>query len=241
MKAVPSRSKEIRIIPGSRGATDVLAQASLLGMYDPDRSQEITYRGGPKTWETFMAEFRAAIEENRADGGAGVRFLTETVTSPTLIDQFAKIKAELPNSKWVQYEPINQDNAWPVRSWRLVLPVQTIYKFEKAERILSLDADIFSGFNVAYIKDFADGRAFSEEKKEINRLYSVETTITLTGAKADHRLAVKPSQMAEVAKAVAKALGVAGAISSYTRKCRMDRRNGKRSDRAQGQIAGRRR
>ncbi len=70
--------------PGSRGATDVLAQASILGMYDPDRSQEVTYRGGPKTWESFMSELRAAVEENRADGGAGVRFLTETVTSPTL-------------------------------------------------------------------------------------------------------------------------------------------------------------
>src|SRR5215218_3870590 len=37
--------------PGSRGATDVLAQASILTMYDPDRSQEVTYRGAPKTWE----------------------------------------------------------------------------------------------------------------------------------------------------------------------------------------------
>lgn len=202
--------------PGNRGATDILAQASILGMYDPDRSQEITYRGNPKTWESFMVEFRASIEQNRADGGSGVRFLTETVTSPTLIDQFAKVKAELPNSKWVQYEPVNQDNALAGAKLAFGSPVQTVYKFEKAERILSLDADIFSGFNVAYIKDFAAGRAFSEEKKEINRLYSVETTITITGAKADHRLAVKPSQFGEIAKAIAKALGVAGANSTYT-------------------------
>ncbi|MEP6787887.1 MAG: TAT-variant-translocated molybdopterin oxidoreductase, partial [Acidobacteriota bacterium] len=202
--------------PGSRGATDVLAQASLLGMYDPDRSQEVTYRGGPKTWESFMAELRAAVEENRKDGGAGIRFLTETVTSPTLVDQFAKVKAELPNSKWVQYEPVNQDNVLAGAKLAFGSPVQTIYKFDKAERILSLDADIFSGFNVAYIKDFGKGRAFNEEKKEISRLYSVETTISLTGAKADHRIAIKPSQMAEVAKAIAKAIGVAGATSTYT-------------------------
>ena len=177
--------------PGSRGATDVLAQASILGMYDPDRSQEITYRGNPKTWEAFMTELRAAIEENRKDGGAGVRFLTETITSPTLIDQFNKVKAELPNSKWVQYEPINQDNVLAGAKLAFGAPVQTIYKFDKAERILSLDADIFSGFNVAYIKDVGKGRAFDEEKKEISRLYSVETTISLTGAKADHRIAGK--------------------------------------------------
>lgn len=202
--------------PGSRGATDVLAQASVLGMYDPDRSQQVTYRGAPKSWEMFMTEFRSAVETTRADGGAGVRFLTETVTSPTLIDQMTKLKAELPNSKWVQYEPVNQDNATAGARLAFGSAVQTIYKFDKAERILSLDADIFSGYNVAYIKDFAKGRHFSEEHKEINRLYSVETTVSLTGAKADHRLAIKPSQMAEVAKAIAKAIGVAGATSTYT-------------------------
>ncbi|MBP6004272.1 MAG: TAT-variant-translocated molybdopterin oxidoreductase [Pyrinomonadaceae bacterium] len=202
--------------PGSRGGTDVLTQASVLGMYDPDRSQEITFRGSPKNWEAFIAEMRIAIEDNRKDGGAGIRFLTETVTSPTLIDQFAKLKAELPGAKWVQYEPINTDNAMAGAKLAFGSPVQSIYKYDKAERILSLDADIFSGFNVAYIKDFAKGRAFNEEKKEINRLYSIETTVSLTGAKADHRLAVKPSQMAEIAKAVAKAVGVAGATSTYT-------------------------
>lgn len=202
--------------PGSRGATDVLAQASLLGMYDPDRSQEVTFRGNPKNWEAFVTEFRAGIEQNRTDGGAGVRFLTETVTSPTLIDQFARIKTELPNSKWIQYEPVNQDNAMAGAKLAFGSPVQAVYKYDKAERILSLDADIFSGFNVAYIKDFAAGRAYSEEKKTINRLYSVETTVTLTGAKAEHRIGVKPSQMTEVAKAIAKALGVAGASSTYT-------------------------
>ena len=202
--------------PGSQGATDVRAQASILGMYDPDRSKEFTYRGNPKTWEAFMAELRSAVEENRRDGGAGVRFLTETVTSPTLIDQFAKIKTELPNCKWVQYEPVNQDNAMTGAKMAFGSPVQAVYKFDKAERILSLDADIFSSFNVGYIKDYSKGKRFSVDKKEINRLYMVETTISITGAKADHRLAVKPSQMAEVVKAIAKSVGVAGANSTYT-------------------------
>jgi MoCo/4Fe-4S cofactor protein with predicted Tat translocation signal len=202
--------------PGSLGATDVLAQASLLDMYDPDRSQEVNYRGTAKTWQGFMAATRAAVEENRVDGGAGVRFLTQTVTSPTLQDQFKRLAAELPNAKWVQYEPVNNDNAMAGAKFAFGSPAQAIYKFDKAERILSLDSDIFSGFNVRYIGDFSRGRNFSEEKKTINRLYAIETTISLTGAKADHRLAVKPSQMPEIAKAVAAALGVSGATSTYT-------------------------
>ncbi|MEP6945502.1 MAG: TAT-variant-translocated molybdopterin oxidoreductase [Acidobacteriota bacterium] len=202
--------------PGSRGATDILSQASILGMYDPDRSQEILFRGSQKSWAGFMAEVRASIDENRKDGGAGIRFLTETITSPTLIDQFTRLKAELPNAKWVQYEPVNSDNAFAGTKLAFGSPVQAIYKFDKAERILSLDADIFGGQNVAYMKDYALGRAFNEDKKDINRLYCVETTISLTGAKADHRLGIKPSEMVELAKAIAAAVGVSGATSTYT-------------------------
>lgn len=202
--------------PGSQGATDVLAQASLLEMYDPDRSQEVTFRGGSGTWQTFMSTLRSAIEQNRVDGGAGIRFLTETITSPTLVDQMAKVKSELPNAKWIQYEPVNNDNALSGAKLAFGTPAQAVYKFDRAERLLLLDADIFSGFNVGYIKDFSKQRVYSELKKDICRLYCIETTVSITGAKADHRLAVKPSQMVEISKAVAAAVGVSGATSSYT-------------------------
>ena len=201
--------------PQSLGATDVFAQASILSMYDPDRSKEIVYRNTPRTWQNFMTEIRGAIDQNRADGGAGIRFLTETVTSPTLISQFKQVLSELPNARWYQYEPVNNDNALTGANMAFGAPVQPIYKFDQAQRILSLDADIFSGFNVRYIKDFNKSRQYSEGNKNMNRLYAVETTMSLTGAKADHRLAVKPSQMPEIAKAIAAALGVSGASSTY--------------------------
>lgn len=202
--------------PGSLGATDVLAQASLLNVYDPDRSKEVLFRGTASSWQNFMTTLRGAVDQNRTDGGAGIRFLTETITSPTLVAQFKQLTTELPNAKWIQYEPVNNDNAVSGTKMAFGSPAHTVYKFDQAERILTLDADLFSGFNVRYIKDFVKGRAFTEEKKQISRLYAIETTTTLTGAKADHRLAVKPSQMGEIAKAIAKAIGVAGANSTYT-------------------------
>jgi len=202
--------------PGSRGATDVRAQASLLDMYDPDRSQRVLFRGQASTWQQFQTQLRSAVDTNRADGGAGIRFLTETITSPTLINQFKQLQAELPAAKWVQYEPINNDNAMAGAKMAFGSPAQAVYHFDKAERILSLDADIFSGFNVGYLKDYASGKAWSPDKKDINRLYMVETTSSITGAKADHRLAVKPSQMIDVAKAIAQRVGVAGAASTYS-------------------------
>jgi molybdopterin-containing oxidoreductase family iron-sulfur binding subunit len=202
--------------PASLGATDVMAQASLLNLYDPDRSTGILNRNNSSNWADFMTAVRTAVEENRKDGGAGVRFLTETVTSPTLIDQMKGVLGELPNAKWVQYEPVNNDNALAGAKMAFGSPAQAVYKFDKADRILSLDADIFSKFNVRYTKDFSKGRSLANGKKEMNRLYSIETTMSLMGAKADHRLAVKPSEMPEVAKAIAKAVGVSGAESSYS-------------------------
>lgn len=201
--------------PGSLGATGIFEQASLLDLYDPDRSQEIKFRGAASNWQNFMLAARTAIEENRRDGGAGIRFLTPTVTSPTLQAQYLQIAAELPNSRWIQYEPINNDNSLSGAKLAFGTPVHPVYRFDKAERILSLDADIFSGTNPRYISDFAKRRAYSEESGQMNRLYCVETRATLMGAKADHRLAVKPSQMAEIARAIAKAIGVTGVESAY--------------------------
>jgi MoCo/4Fe-4S cofactor protein with predicted Tat translocation signal len=206
---------------GSLGATDIYAQAELLSLYDPDRSQKILYRNEPKTWQAFVAEIRGLIEENRANGGAGIRFLTETVTSPTLAAQFKQVLTELPNAKWYQYEPVNNDNVIAGAKLAFGTTANPVYSFEKARRILTLDADILGGRNVRYLKDFSKSRSLIHEEgaaHDMNRLYAVETTLTLTGAKADHRLAVKPSEIVEIAKAVAKGVGVAGASSTYSNK-----------------------
>jgi len=202
--------------PGSLGATDIYAQASLLDMYDPDRSQETLYRGTPKSWQDFQKAVRTIVDEAAKDGGAGVRFLSQTVSSPTLQDQFRRLSAEMPNARWYQYEPVNKDNAMAGARLAFGSPANAIYKLENAQRILSLDADIFSGFNVRYGKDFAKARELKEGATDICRLYAIETTQTLTGAKADHRLPVKPSQMVEIAKAVAAAVGVGGVTSTNT-------------------------
>ncbi|MBA2379393.1 MAG: 4Fe-4S dicluster domain-containing protein, partial [Blastocatellia bacterium] len=135
---------------------------------------------------------------------------------PTLQDQFRRLSTELPNSRWIQYEPLNKDNALSGAAMAFGSPAHAVYRFEQAERILSLDADIFSGHNVRYMADYAAGRRYTPEEREINRLYAIETTMTLMGIKADHRLAVKPSQMLEIAKAVAAGVGVAGSASTYT-------------------------
>src|SRR4026207_23726 len=94
--------------PRGSSATDIFTQASLLNLYDPDRSQTLTYREDIRTWTAFVGEMRTALDEQRANQGAGIRFLTETITSPALGAQMLELLQTFPQAKWHQYEPANR-------------------------------------------------------------------------------------------------------------------------------------
>ena len=191
-------------------ATDTFAQASVLGLYDPDRSQTVTFRDEIRTWTTFLGEIRTALDEQRPKKGAGLRFLTETITSPTLGAQLKGILAEFPQAKWHQYEPVNRDNIRAGAMMAFGQPVHTIYNFDQATRILALDADFLSAKpgTLRYARQFAAGRRVTDGKHAMSRLYVVETTPTTTGASADHRWSVKPSELENVARQLAAKCGV---------------------------------
>jgi MoCo/4Fe-4S cofactor protein with predicted Tat translocation signal len=198
--------------PQDRGssATDIFSQASILTLYDPDRSQIALYREQPRTWSTFVGEIRSALDEQRPKQGAGLRFLTETITSPTLAAQIKGILTEFPQAKWHQYEPANNDNGRAGAVLAFGQPVTTIYDFSKADRILSLDADFLAALpgTLKYARDFAARRQITEARKEMSRLYVIETTPTTTGASADHHWSVRPSELLLAASAVAAGTGV---------------------------------
>jgi hypothetical protein len=86
--------------PASLGATDAVTQAAILGLYDPDRSQVITKLGNITTWAKLNDELAGVIKAQKSLGGAGLRVLTETITSPTLADQLRRLLAEYPKAKW---------------------------------------------------------------------------------------------------------------------------------------------
>ncbi|MFZ3214310.1 MAG: TAT-variant-translocated molybdopterin oxidoreductase [Terriglobales bacterium] len=191
----------------SLGAADAHSQASVLGLYDPDRSQTISYNGTVRPWGTLQANMRAGLTQQQASGGAGLRFLTETVTSPTLASQIAAVLKQYPNAKWHQYEPVNRDNVKAGAQMAFGQVVDTIYHFDKAGVILSLDADFLSptgllGFQ-RYIRDFTSRRKM-KPGVAMNRLYVVESTPSLTGVKADHRMPMRSSEIRAFARAIAE-------------------------------------
>jgi MoCo/4Fe-4S cofactor protein with predicted Tat translocation signal len=190
--------------PASLGGTDVFAQASILDMYDPDRSQNITHLGELSTWGEFMSAIRVPHIAQNAANGAGIRILTGTVSSPTLADQFEQIRSRYPGAKWHVYEPVNRDNVVAGAQAAFGQPVETIYKFDAADVIVSLDADFLSaGFPgvTRYACDFAKRR--NPDSGNMSRLYVVESTPSSTGAKADHRLPVRAVEVEVFARRLA--------------------------------------
>jgi MoCo/4Fe-4S cofactor protein with predicted Tat translocation signal len=209
--------------PASLGATDLFHQASVLTLYDPDRSQTVTLRGQPSTWEAAfgvlkvrdLPSIRSAADEHRRRRGAGLRLLTETVVSPTLGAQLEDFLKDYPEAKWHQYDPITRDMARRGSDLAFGRQVNVYHDFTKADRVVSLDADFLTcgPGNLRYVADFMSRRRVRTTKADaknatMNRLYVVETTLTSTGAKADHRLAVRAAEVENLARALATKLGV---------------------------------
>jgi MoCo/4Fe-4S cofactor protein with predicted Tat translocation signal len=181
--------------PASLGGTDIFAQAHILGLYDPDRSQSVVSMGDQKSWQAFLNAIHGPLTAQKALQGAGIRILTPTISSPTLADQLRGFLKIYPQAKWHVYEPVNRDNVLEGAKLAFGQPVETRYDFEKADVIVSLDADfLYAGFpgNVRYIRDFARRR---NPDGKMNRLYVIESTPTTTGAKADHRLPVRAHEI----------------------------------------------
>src|SRR3989440_2709446 len=192
-------------------ATDIFSQASILTLYDPDRSQTPLYRGDTRAWTSFVAEIRGLIEKEgdglKAKKGAGLRFLTETITSPSLAAQMKQILTDFPEAKWHQYEPVNRDNARAGAVMAFGQDVNTTYDFSKADRILSLGSDFLSAMpgTLRYARDYARRRGIDRDQTEMNRLYVIESTPTITGANADHRFSFRPTELARGFETIAKA------------------------------------
>jgi molybdopterin-containing oxidoreductase family iron-sulfur binding subunit len=194
--------------PASLGGTDIFTQASILGMYDPDRSQSVVSMGDQRSWPAFLGAIRGPLSAQKALQGAGIRILTPTISSPTLADQLRNFLKIYPQAKWHVYEPINRDNVLEGAKLAFGQPVETRYDFSKADVIVSLDADfLYAGFpgNVKYIRDFAKRR---NPDAPMNRLYVIESTPSSTGAKADHRLATRASEIGEFAHRLTEILEV---------------------------------
>jgi molybdopterin-containing oxidoreductase family iron-sulfur binding subunit len=195
--------------PASLGATSAIDQAAVLGLYDPDRAQAMRVPEGPATWDAMVARFAG----ERADGGAGLRFLLEPTGSPLVGGLVDRLRARFPGARFTFHEA----DGSAAEGGRLAfgVPVQPQYDFGRADVVLAIDDDFLARgpFALRHARQWAERRRPSSPGAAMSRLYVIETMPTPTGTMADHRLRRKPSAIVHTAARLAAELaaGASGA------------------------------
>ena len=195
--------------PASLGAASARMQASILELYDPRRAQTIFGSGQIATWEGFVSALHARRESLLARKGDGLRILTGAVSSPSLAAQFAALQQQFPAMRWHQWQALDRDHEFAAGMRSFGQPVERIYDLSKADRILGVGSDLLSATPgwLAYARSFAAARRPSETGGTMSRVYAIESTPTLLGAKADHRLAMRPDEIIDSMRHLAGLLG----------------------------------
>ena len=200
--------------PSTLGASSSRIQASILGLYDPDRSQSVALKGEPKTWKDFVDAWKKLAEPHAADG-AGLAVLSESFSSPTLARLVGEFRGKYPKAQWATYDAVSDENRLAGLRTVAGRDVDVMLRFDRASVILCLDADPLctDPEMVRHARGFADGRraGTSGAGEGMNRLYAVEGVLSLTGAMADHRLRLESRHIAAFVAALAGRLGAGGA------------------------------
>jgi len=198
--------------PSSMGKASAQIQASVLDLYDPDRSFAVLHEGREKELADFMAAWQKLYEKHRSEQGAGLAVLSESFASPSLFRLRQRFLKTFPKAKWIAYEPSANENA--LNGLKLVFgaDLRPLYRYDKARVIVSLDADFMyeEDESITALKGFAAGRKVENETDDMNRLYVVENAFTTTGSMADHRLRLQSRQVGGFTLALAKELAANG-------------------------------
>ncbi|MBP2306459.1 4Fe-4S dicluster domain-containing protein [Azospirillum melinis] len=197
--------------PASLGALDPIVQASILDLYDPDRSRTVLKAGRTASTNGMVKALVDRLPALAALGGGGLRLLTGTVTSPTLARQIGALKQRFPAMQWHRWEADGRDMVRAGAVLAYGRPVDTVLHLDRAKVILAVESDFLDSApgHLRYARDFARRRRAAEDgqPEEMSRLYAVESSPTLAGARADHRFAVRPDEVEAVVRALAAELG----------------------------------
>src|SRR5687768_2720017 len=202
--------------PATLGASSARVQASVLGLYDADRSQVVRLKGEQKTWADFVTAWAELSKAHAADGGAGLAVLSESFSSPTLARLATEFRTRYPKATWATYEAVSDENRLAGLRSATGRDVDLMLRIDQASVILALDADplLADPEMIRHVRGFAAGRRAGASGGEMNRLYAVEGVYSLTGSMADHRLRLPSRQIASFLAALAARLGAGGAASA---------------------------
>jgi len=231
----PTKVEGNRLHPASRGASSAWLQASILDLYDPDRSRSVLRRGAtpgtengaapghePSTWEAFAGFWAELAAEGAAPGGRGLAVLSESFASPTTARLARRFAERFPEARLAIWEPAGDETLFAGIEKATGTARRPVLHLERAKTVLALDADLLltEGGALASARGFAAGRRAGLSDgdgaagAEMNRLYAVESALSVTGANADHRIALPSHRIGAFAAALARRLGVSPTSSN---------------------------
>ncbi len=193
--------------PASLGATDVFAEADVLGLYDPDRSQACRQDGGLCAWEEVEAALRPRLDAIR--GGAGFRLLTGPISSPTLLRLIEELRRKSSNFRWHIHDPLEDSAARQGSVLAFGKPLFFLPRLGEVEVLATLDADPLGPgpAQIFHARGFSQRRRMRAGEMRMSRVYALQSAPTLTGANADHVVTLSPGDVGAAAVALARALG----------------------------------
>ena len=188
--------------PSSMGTSGLLEQGMLLQLYDPHRLSTVLFQKRPRSWRDFLVSMVEKATQLREKQGAGLRFLLEPSSSPLVATLRARIQAAYPKARFSTWSAVPTQQLHDGAQLAFGAPYETRLDLSKADVIASLDDDFLSSLpgTLPHIRAFAARR---DPKQPMNRLYCVETTVSVTGMSADHRLRARPSDVSRVVLALA--------------------------------------
>jgi MoCo/4Fe-4S cofactor protein with predicted Tat translocation signal len=191
--------------PDSNGGTDRFAQASILGLYDPDRAGRFTHQGNNATAAAALDALTQLSRQAQANAGQGLAFLLEPSSSPSRRRLQALLREKLPQARWFLHDPIGLEVHGRAAAQAFGQAVKPYLHFDKADVILSLDCDFLGSEEDLHnhIRRFAQRRRVAKPTDSLNRLYVAESLMSVTGFNADHRLRLAPSALLPLAAALA--------------------------------------
>ncbi|MBZ0112287.1 MAG: 4Fe-4S dicluster domain-containing protein, partial [Thermoanaerobaculia bacterium] len=205
----PNKIEGNELHPASLGAASAQIQAAILELYDPDRAVGPRRVGEASSLDAFRTEWTALAGDLAASGGEGLAVLSAGHSSPTLTDLAGEFAARYPQARWVTWDAVSDRNILAAHAGH-----RPVYHLDRARVVLDLDCDLLHGEGNALVNARGWSRGRNDPTAGMNRLYSVESGLSVTGASADHRIPLQSRQVKAFLNAVARSVGVAAAGES---------------------------
>ena len=182
--------------PDNRGSSDAFTQAAILDLYDPDRSRSVTYNAEASSLLAFKDWLTVYMPER----GDGIAVISEPSSSPTFHRMQRAFMRQYPRAVWAEHDPVANTNEREGLRYAFGGNWMPVYDFSKAEVIVSLDADFLGAgpMQVANTRGWASGR--NPDHGTMSRVWIAESALSITGANADERQALRPAMIARISK-----------------------------------------